>query len=94
MSGDMAGVDQGTLTAAAELGAKSGTWSWCGAIYLNDGGIIGTSAQGTIEEVGKHKWRLVGSPKPPRVEPWASRLRAILPRRRLPGSCLRGAKHT
>ncbi len=29
-------------------------------MYLNDGGIIGTNAQGTIEETGKHKWRLVG----------------------------------
>jgi hypothetical protein len=60
VTGDMAGVGQGTLTAVAELGAKTGTWSWCGAAYLNDGGIVGISGQGTIEETGKHKWRLVG----------------------------------
>ena len=60
ISGDLAGAGQGTLTAVAELGAKSGTWSWCGAVYLNDGGITGTIGQGTSEEIGKHKWRLVG----------------------------------
>lgn len=60
VSGEMAGAGQGTLTAVGELGAKSGTWSWCGAIYLNDGGVIGTSGQGTVEEIGKHRWRLVG----------------------------------
>jgi hypothetical protein len=60
MSGELTGMGQGTLTVVTELGAKNGIWDWCGALYLNDGGIISTSARGAFEEVGKHKWRLMG----------------------------------
>jgi hypothetical protein len=59
-TGDLAGVAQGTLTVVAEPGAKSGNWSWCGASYLDNGDIVGATAQGTWEPIGKHKWRLRG----------------------------------
>lgn len=60
--GEMAGKGEGTLTVAVnEPGEKSGTWSWCGAVYLDAGSIVGTRGQGTIEASGKHHWRLKGS---------------------------------
>ncbi len=36
---------------------KSGTHSWCGAAYLDNGDIIMTNGQGTQESSGRHKWR-------------------------------------
>ncbi len=36
---------------------KSGTHSWCGACYLDNGDIILTNGQGTQESSGRHKWR-------------------------------------
>ena len=61
VTGELAGVAQGTMTVVAEPGAKSGNWSWCGATYLNNGDTVGASAQGTWEPSGKHKYRLRGS---------------------------------
>jgi hypothetical protein len=60
-TGQLTGVAQGTLTVVAEAGAKSGNWSWCGASYLDNGDIVGATAQGTWEPIGKHKWRLRGA---------------------------------
>ena len=36
---------------------KSGTHSWCGAAYLDNGDIITYTGQGTHESSGRHKWR-------------------------------------
>jgi hypothetical protein len=54
------GTVEGTLTTRGEPGAKSGTCSWRGAGYLEDGTIVGGSAEGTWETIGKHKWRIRG----------------------------------
>ena len=61
VTGQLTGVAEGTLTVVAEPSAKSGNWSWCGASYLDNGDIVGATAQGTWEPSGKHKWRLRGS---------------------------------
>ncbi len=50
---------QGTMTFRSDIaGAKSGRCNWSGAAYLESGEIVGGSAEGTWEEVGKHKWRV------------------------------------
>ncbi len=60
-SGEMTGLGEGTMTVVvAELGEKTATWSWCGAVYLGDNGIVGTRGHGTLEENGKHHWRWYG----------------------------------
>ncbi|MGH8005540.1 MAG: hypothetical protein ACREQ3_00845 [Candidatus Binatia bacterium] len=38
-------------------GAKSGTYSVCGAAYLDNGDSITGIGQGTFESSGMHKWR-------------------------------------
>jgi hypothetical protein len=49
----------GTLTFVADApGVKSGTTSWLGAGYLDDGEIRQGSGEGVYEESGKHKWRV------------------------------------
>ena len=65
MSGELAGIGQGTITAVAELGEKHGTWSFCGAGYLDDGATIPLRGEGTITEVGKHTYRMKGFGKNP-----------------------------
>lgn len=35
---------------------KSGTHTWCGAAYLDNGEIVLTNGQGTQESSGRHKW--------------------------------------
>jgi hypothetical protein len=47
----------GTFVSA---GMKSGTWSWCGAAYLDNGDSITGNGQGTHESSGRHKWRTQG----------------------------------
>jgi hypothetical protein len=56
-----AGSYVGTMTVVWEPGAKSGTWSACGATALTSGGTLGGSTQGTWEEAGSQKWRYRGS---------------------------------
>jgi hypothetical protein len=56
-----AGTAIGTLTAVGGPGAKSGTWSYCGMTFLNAGGSMGVSGQGTWEESGVNKWRFHGT---------------------------------
>ena len=64
VSGELgAGTGIGTLTAAGELGSKSGTWSYCGMTFLNAGGNIGVTGHGTWEESGANKWRFRGTGK-------------------------------
>jgi hypothetical protein len=54
------GTVEGTLTLTGEPGAKSGTGSFRGANFLDDGNIISGTGEGTWETVGKHKWRIRG----------------------------------
>jgi hypothetical protein len=39
---------------------KSGTHTWCGAAYLDNGDILTYTGQGTHESSGRHKWRTQG----------------------------------
>jgi hypothetical protein len=62
VGGDVgAGIYIGTLTTGGGPGAKSGTWSACGMNFLNEGGSIAVSGQGTWEESGPNKWRFRGT---------------------------------
>jgi hypothetical protein len=36
---------------------KSGTSSWCGASYSDDGDIVTATGSGSQESIGKHRWR-------------------------------------
>ncbi len=38
-------------------GPKGGTYSSCGAAYLDNGDGLTSIGQGTYESVGKHRWR-------------------------------------
>jgi hypothetical protein len=49
---------QGTMVARVTPGAKSGTCSWVGALYLNTGEEIHNIGEGTWEKTGAHKWRV------------------------------------
>jgi hypothetical protein len=42
------------------VGFKSGTHSWCGAAYLDNGDVITYTGQGTHESNGRHKWHTQG----------------------------------
>jgi hypothetical protein len=44
-------------TATYVGGPKNGTFSWCAAAYLDDGGELNGIGQGTYESSGKHRWR-------------------------------------
>lgn len=50
----------GTLTAGGAPGAKSGTCSWAGTSYLDNGEEINAKGEGTWESIGTHKWRVRG----------------------------------
>jgi hypothetical protein len=54
------GTVEGTLTFMGEPGAKSGTCSWRGTAYMDNGETKGGTAEGSWETVGKHKWRVRG----------------------------------
>lgn len=47
----------GTLTFRGEPGAKSGTLSWRGQGFLDNGDTLVGIGEGTWDEMGKHKWR-------------------------------------
>jgi len=38
-------------------GGKSGTYSWCGIAYLDNGEQVANNGVGTYESIGKHRWR-------------------------------------
>jgi hypothetical protein len=40
-------------------GGKSGTYSWCGISYLDNGEQVASNGVGTYESIGKHRWRTV-----------------------------------
>ena len=53
------GTVLGTMTFFAdEPGAKSGTTSWVGTGYLENGDQVGGLGQGVFQESGTHKWRV------------------------------------
>ena len=49
----------GTMS-AAPAGSKSGTWQYCGIGWLDDGGTLSVTGQGTFESVGTTRWRQRG----------------------------------
>ena len=51
------GTVLGTLTFRGEPGAKSGSLSWRGQGFLDDGKTVTGAGEGVWEESGKHKWR-------------------------------------
>ena len=42
------------------VGGKSGTLSWCGASYLDNGDQTSAGGSGTYESSGKHRWHTIG----------------------------------
>jgi hypothetical protein len=50
----------GTLITVGAPGAKSGTCSWVGTAYLDNGEEVHGQAEGTWESLGSHKWRVRG----------------------------------
>jgi hypothetical protein len=48
----------GTLIAGGAPGAKSGTCSWAGTLYLDNGEESNGKGEGTWEKTGTHKWRV------------------------------------
>jgi hypothetical protein len=50
----------GTLTARGAPGAKSGTCSWIGVLYRDDGEEGTAKGEGTWEKIGPHTWRIRG----------------------------------
>ena len=54
----LSGPVLGTLTAVGAPGAKSGTCSWAGTSYLNNGEEVNGKGEGTWEKTGTHKWRI------------------------------------
>jgi hypothetical protein len=41
---------------AAFVGGKSGTFSWCGGAWLDNGDELASSGSGSYESSGKHRW--------------------------------------
>ena len=54
----LTGAVLGTLHFAGEPGAKSGTCSWAGSVYLENGEEASGIAEGTWESSGTHIWRI------------------------------------
>jgi hypothetical protein len=48
------------LGTAAFVGRKSGTYSTCSVLYLDDGDELSSSGTGTFESNGKHRWKTQG----------------------------------
>ncbi len=48
----------GTLHVVGAPGAKSGTCTWVGTVYPENGEEISSTSQGTWESSGSHKWRI------------------------------------
>jgi len=51
------GTVQGTGTF---VGGKSGTFSYCGASYLDNGDLVAADGSGGFESIGKHRWHTQG----------------------------------
>jgi hypothetical protein len=51
----------GTIGGTATfVGGKSGTMSYCGAAYLDNGDELSANGPGTYESTGKHHWHTQG----------------------------------
>ncbi len=48
----------GTLHITGEPGAKSGTCTWVGTVYPENGEEISSTSEGTWESSGSHQWRV------------------------------------
>lgn len=60
-TGTLAGLGSGTIVGTGTfVGGKSGTFSYCGAAYFDNGETNNATATGTYESSGKHRWRTVG----------------------------------
>jgi hypothetical protein len=53
-TGEIAGTQLGTVTF---VGGKSGTYTLCGTVYLDNGDEVSFPGNGTYESTGKHHWR-------------------------------------
>ena len=51
------GTVLGTMTFRGEPGAKSGSLSWRGQGFLDNGDTVVGTGEGAWEEIGKHEWR-------------------------------------
>jgi hypothetical protein len=51
------GTVLGTMTFRSEPEAKSGSLSWRGQGFLENGDTLAGTGEGTWEEMGKHQWR-------------------------------------
>ena len=49
-----------TFGTAMFVGGKSGTFSWCGSSFLDNGEQNSYTGPGTYESSGKHHWRTQG----------------------------------
>jgi hypothetical protein len=61
VTGELAGLHRGTLSAVIVPGAKSGTYTYCGVTYPSTGDPVAVSSQGTVEDSGNHRRRLRGA---------------------------------
>jgi len=60
VTGEVAGTHRGTMTVVTGLGAKVGTYTYCGVTYLPNGDVVSVTSQGTSENIGNNKRRLRG----------------------------------
>jgi len=58
--GTATGFGQVFGTATYAGGPKGGTFSWCGAAFLDNGEELTGIGQGIFESTGKHNWRTQG----------------------------------
>jgi hypothetical protein len=61
VTGEIAGTHRGTMTVAIGVGAKVGTYTYCGMTYLPSGDVVSVNSQGTVENIGNNKRRLRGA---------------------------------
>jgi hypothetical protein len=60
-TGNRAGLGSATIIGTGTfVGGKSGTYSYCGAAFLDNGETNGATGTGTYESSGTHRWRTVG----------------------------------
>lgn len=57
VTGEVAGTLIGTVTF---VGGKSGTYSLCVSVFLDDGNEMSATGSGTYESSGKHRWSTQG----------------------------------
>jgi hypothetical protein len=62
LTGEVAGTLIGTITF---VGGKSGTYSMCVSVFLNDGNAMSVTGSGMYESSGKHHWATQGTAQLP-----------------------------